>query len=655
MRQAAMKELARRELARRQEARTGTPNIIEEMHPDISSADRAIVKNFSQSPEKSANYLKKHNPQLDTRVWDGRVLVKGKNELDWKVLDPDTGFFSTDILNDAADIAYDVGSGIVEGTAAVGGAIGGALAGWGVGAVPAAMATSAATAAGSEALRQSIGSGLGIDNELGEAAGDTLLSAAIGGAVPALGAAVRPAIKNAGKLAKGSISKLTQATADDVDVFLNQKDKLDNIIRSDSGFTDVYSDIGREIAEKEKVFKSEINNMFSDLRKQGIAVDISNVRGVYDSKIVELESKIARGAASDADVGLRDAIKAERDQIFSRSNDMVDLKSTNRDYSKVKGQALNDGSQLSSQIDNKGGIYPTGVINRSARDTSDELTQGVLRTETDTVVDEGLSLSDYLSGRTPSRSVRSDLADNQDIGDALDLRQSLAARANFKNRSDLQKSLASANLSESLAARGYGELGKSIDEAASQFGSKEAREMFKSHVEFVGDIANNFKSPEALERFMKAANKGDRKVLAEKLTAIDKRFGTNLKDKGKIISTANALQSSESGTLVDAIRPKSGLELIGGAIGAKAAWASGAPWLIPITLTAGAAVGRKLGSLKAARRYVDFIVEVEGSALNYDKKARDVLKKQLYRSVSGGDALREALKGTIRESTNDRG
>jgi hypothetical protein len=38
MREEALKELARRELARREQARSGKPEIVEEMHPDVSFA-----------------------------------------------------------------------------------------------------------------------------------------------------------------------------------------------------------------------------------------------------------------------------------------------------------------------------------------------------------------------------------------------------------------------------------------------------------------------------------------------------------------------------------------------------------------------------------------------------------------------------------------
>lgn len=558
MRQAAMKELARRELARRQQSQTptGEPKINEQRADQISFADRAIVKNFSQSPEKSAHYLREQHPNLDIQAHNGRLLVKEKGATEYNVVDPE-GFD----LEDITDIAYDVGSGITEAFA-----------------FPfTGPAGSAAVGAGSETLRQGIGNLAGIDNDAGEMAKDAAMVGGMSALIPGLGRLLKPAAKGAANAAKSTVSKLTQATADDVDVFVNKGAELDKILDSPTGFTDQYNTIIKEVAEKEKAFKSEINKQFAELRKQGIEVDISTARKVYDDKLAELNDKIARGAASDSDVALRDAIGKERDQLFSQ---------------KVDGSTTQEAITGSSK--------PAG---------------------------------------------KQDLADGQDINDAMDLRQKLAARANFKNKSDLQKSLDSADLSESLASRGYGELGQSIDNVANEIGSSQSRQQFKDHIEFVGDIAKHFKSPESVESFLKAADKGGRKTIAEKIARIDSRFGTNLKDTNKVISTAQALKGQQSGNLLDLTRPKSAVELLGGAVGAKTAWASGQPWLIPFTLTGGAAIGKKMGSVTAARRYVDFIVDVESKALGIDKKAQELLRQKLYKSVTGESALRSAVKG----------
>lgn len=610
MQQEAMRELARRELARRQQAQASEPVINNERAEGISFADRAIVKNFSQSPEVSAQYLRQQNPDKDIQVHNGQLLVKDKGATEYNVVDPE-GFD----LEDITDVAYDVGSGIAEAVAfPFTGSLG-----------------SGAIGAGSETLRQGIGNLAGLENDAAQTAQDAALVGGVSATIPAVGKFLKPAIKGVANSGKGLVSKLTQATKGDVDTFVNRGDELDGILRSDTGFTDSFNDIITEVAAKEKQFKNEIGQQFAELRKQGIEVDISTAKKVYDDKIAELQSKVSRGSASDADIGLLESIQKERDNLFSRSNQMRDITSTNNE---VTGEIVED-QNLMSQL---GMQTPSSTVNQTGR-----------RSVTDTfqAVDDGTTTGDLIAGGKLNTNPRTELADGQDISDAMDIRQRLANNANFKNRSDLSKSLDSSSVSENLAARGYGEIGQSIDNVAAEIGSKESRQQFKDHIEFVGDIAKHFKTPESVESFLKAADKGGRKTITEKLSRIDKRFGTDLTSKNQLVSTAQALKGQESGSLVDLVRPKSTLEFIGGAVGAKAAWASGQPWLIPVTLTAGAAIGRKMGSVSAARKYVDFIVDVESKALGYDKKAQELLKKQLYKSVTGESALRSAVKGSV--------
>ena len=149
------------------------PKTIEEMHPLISTKDRTIVKNFSNNPMASAAYLQKKYPNLVIQPNEkGRILIKTPEEANFKVLDPDTGMFSKDIINDMADIVYDVGGGVVEGAATIGGGIGGAAIGapTGPGAIGTALAGAAAaggsTSAGVEAFRQKIGQALGIPQDM---------------------------------------------------------------------------------------------------------------------------------------------------------------------------------------------------------------------------------------------------------------------------------------------------------------------------------------------------------------------------------------------------------------------------------------------------------------------------------------------------------
>lgn len=141
--------------------------IVEEMHPDLSTVDRLKVKNFGGSGPEAVGYLQKKNPGLQFRVDDitKEILAKKPEEGQWRKLDPDTGFFSTDFLRDAGDVAFDVLGGIGTSAATAAGGMAGAAAG-GVGALPAAAAAGSASSTGIEALRQLVGQGLGVSSGL---------------------------------------------------------------------------------------------------------------------------------------------------------------------------------------------------------------------------------------------------------------------------------------------------------------------------------------------------------------------------------------------------------------------------------------------------------------------------------------------------------
>jgi len=166
-------------------------DIIQETHPDVSVKDRLIVKNFSNDPDQAVEYLKNQYPDKDIKFQGGNYLIKDKKAQAYNVLDPDTGFFSSDMLADAGDIAYDTVAGIGSGLATTAGALGGAVTTGGVGAVPGAMAASGASSAALEALRQYIGKQAGVNKEI--KGGDVALSGGVGLAAPLVFGAGAPA------------------------------------------------------------------------------------------------------------------------------------------------------------------------------------------------------------------------------------------------------------------------------------------------------------------------------------------------------------------------------------------------------------------------------------------------------------------------------
>lgn len=148
----------------------------QERFEGFSFGDRLAVKNFSNSAESAAEYLRKQNPNIEVAVKDGEIFGRNKGEGQYRALDPNTGFFSRDFARDVGDVLYDVGSGIIGGGATALGGIAGGL--------PGAAVAGAGSSGFLETARQGIGSALGINQEID--GGDIGVAAGLGAASPLL-------------------------------------------------------------------------------------------------------------------------------------------------------------------------------------------------------------------------------------------------------------------------------------------------------------------------------------------------------------------------------------------------------------------------------------------------------------------------------------
>lgn len=185
------------------------PSTIQEMHPKLDVADRLIAKNFAQSPQKQLEYFQSKYPDMDIDMSEkGQIRLKDKDARDWNVVDPDTGFFSKDFLNDTGDIGYDIYSGVSEGAATALAALAGGASTGGVGAIPSAMAAGGASGAANEAIRQKLGAALGIPQEVSGT--DVAIIGGIGAVAPVLFGAgkAKGLVQGAGTLGKKGLSKI---------------------------------------------------------------------------------------------------------------------------------------------------------------------------------------------------------------------------------------------------------------------------------------------------------------------------------------------------------------------------------------------------------------------------------------------------------------
>ena len=180
------------------------------MHPEFSSIDRALVKNFSNSPEDSISYLKEKYPTM-TFINDGKEIYMKKqgSKENFHPLDPDTGFFSSDFVNDAIDIGGDVVKGVAGSVGAGMGGLAGFATGGPIGAFAGAVAGGAAGSGLADAGLQGIGRAIGINKgisleQIAGEAGAGALGGAIGGG---------PIAKGMPYFAKG-LARVEQGAAD---------------------------------------------------------------------------------------------------------------------------------------------------------------------------------------------------------------------------------------------------------------------------------------------------------------------------------------------------------------------------------------------------------------------------------------------------------
>lgn len=287
---------------------------LEESAP-ISAWDRFVVKNFSQSPEKSFNYLQKSYPDLEFEKKDDRIFARtrGSNEA-FKALDPDADGFDGvgEFLQDTGDILWDVGSGIGEGLATAGAGIAGAAAtapAGGVGAIPAAMAGGASAGAAAEASRQKIGDWLGLDQEV--SGSDVALSAGLGAASPLLlgtGAGAKQmakkGLKDLAKSQKGLVGrgyeKVTRDYAPTIGAALSGTDKealkkavkdpkfVNEIADDVYNYTDTNITMAKEAVSQKKMLIG--NKMNEHMRDSNVMINIGDMKADIDGKIEDLIS-----------------------------------------------------------------------------------------------------------------------------------------------------------------------------------------------------------------------------------------------------------------------------------------------------------------------------------------------------------------------------
>lgn len=295
-----------------QKISSNTDRVVDEAHPAVAWKDRALVKNFGN--DTGMAYMQEKYPNLQFKPDGSNLLIKGKNETEWRKLDP-----SSFELSDISDVAYDIGSGVVEGGAAAAGAL--------LGNVPGMMAGAGVAGAASEGIRQGIGKLLGVNKEVSGT--DVLATGVASGLLaPVFGAGkvskgLRGSLSNmAGKVSGDAAEKIATKEASSLaergllgagyDQFKNKfapgiasltsgekasvyKTYINNLDEIENMTDDVVQEravgLFTGVEEALQQEKREVGDIFNKVRGTDAGIDISDIKADFTSKINSLKEK----------------------------------------------------------------------------------------------------------------------------------------------------------------------------------------------------------------------------------------------------------------------------------------------------------------------------------------------------------------------------
>ena len=264
-----------------------TPQVLEEQHPSVTTADRLILQN-TLTPEKGAEYLKAKYPELEVKMDRGRALIKAPGDKAYRVVDPQTGLFSKDILNDVGDVAFDLGAGVAEGAATAAGATAGGL--------PGAMAAGAASGAGTEYLRQKLGEYFagkqGVTQEPNLT--DVGVAGAVGGLFPGLGAAAKGVSGALGKRITPFIGeKISGVPREAIQTLKRKFGMIDELEKT--GVTPYVDELTTKTKTGLGAAKAQVGQMQEQLER-GVKenIDIRGLKGNIKTLIQETEAEVAQ-------------------------------------------------------------------------------------------------------------------------------------------------------------------------------------------------------------------------------------------------------------------------------------------------------------------------------------------------------------------------
>lgn len=300
-REEMLRELKRRDMIAQLQAREFggvSPDIVQEQSPGVSAVDRLLVKNLAANPEAAAQYIRQKNPGAEVENYNGQTIVKLPGEAQFRVVDPDTGFFSSDFLADTGDIVGDVVQGGLAGLATTAGGVAGGF--------PGATAAGAVSGGGLELARQGLGTLAGIPQNFDPVEVQTqgALNAFAGGGEKVAAAGYRALRDKLGPVMAQTMSGVPKEVWKD---FRQNMGRVTDWGKNPEKLTSAVQDLQQEVvgitdAARQKV-GGEIGKAIEQSSAEGTLVDISPLKKELGKRITKAESLAARsGSAKSAEL-----------------------------------------------------------------------------------------------------------------------------------------------------------------------------------------------------------------------------------------------------------------------------------------------------------------------------------------------------------------
>lgn len=602
---------------------------------DIPWQDRLAVKNLGGSTEDQIAYLKKNNPQLDIRDYQGDIVAKTPGETKFKKLDP-TGFTTpSEFIQDLTDVGYDVTSGVLSGAAGAAGAVPGALAGFGVGGLGTAMAASGAASAGLEGLRQALGVAGGVRKDIsgGEIATSGLLGGLTtgifgGGATKGL---IEKSVKNPTVVAnqlKKIMDVVPESMAQDAKEALAKRvieDSQKGLISRQLGskITSVVSGIDENAIKKaNEIASPELVAQFEgilDPAKKYTMMEISDIaekEGVSEIGASAIETFVS--AANDYKNVLQGKLRSIIQQI--------DVPVDSNKFRKPLEDYIDS---LVKQMKNEpgGGTKATKELLDEARRAADLF--GVLETPQPGVLPGAEELRRGLrTGEPLNLSAQSFYDLKNSISDRLDFNASQVALDGKPIKSKRVKEILS-NINK--------DMGTELDELMKPFsGNENIRQDYAKLKNFQRVLGPKFKNEETALKTLRNSKTMANKVVRQNIEDFSREVVKSpvLLDLADL-ATVNSVFGAPSLEAVSAGGATStGKFVRGGTIGAGVGYLGGLATGVPGAANTGAMIGGVIGGLATSPASIKQLLKVQGGLKSLVKNKKTMQLEEIVKKLN---------------------